>query len=217
MNQPKTFEEAVNHIRGINDLDFHVGMHFRNKWGLWSNYTPLAQWFSSKEIYHGDDRWGALVEAVNDCNFDIEEYAQKINQYWEQMGVSKEELKCNVNKNGYVLTLERAAQILHGATSVIARPDGSFNVEWEELTLEQRTNATNALKKLLTEPHHTPEEHHDLWLKPMIENGWTKGVYSWADKTHPCICSYDELPDSEKLKDHIWMHMVEAFRPFIKL
>lgn len=227
MIQPRTFEEAVKILRldaSLKIITPHRSRHYRNLWGLWYNKTPLARWFTSKEIYNGDDRWEALIEATHNRDFNIDEFSKRKQLWWvEQYGddFSPEKMKESFFKDNpepqpFVLTFEKATEILHAATSIVPRPDGSMNVSWEELNDFQKNNAVSAVKELLLERLHTPEEHHNLWLRPMIEQGWKQGEYSLEDKTHPCVCSYEELPDSEKLKDYIWMHMVEAFRPFIK-
>ena len=43
------------------------------------------------------------------------------------------------------------------------------------------------------------ENVHDVWAKPRIDQGWTY-VSKWddANKKHPCLNLYDQLPTSEK-------------------
>lgn len=43
------------------------------------------------------------------------------------------------------------------------------------------------------------ENAHDIWAQQRLDEGWTYG--SRRDdqaKTHPCLVSYEQLPDSEK-------------------
>ena len=43
---------------------------------------------------------------------------------------------------------------------------------------------------------------HDVWAAGRIKDGWTYGpVRNDAEKTHPCLIPYDELPDDEKEYD----------------
>lgn len=46
------------------------------------------------------------------------------------------------------------------------------------------------------------ENVHDEWAKTRIEQGWTYGEKrDDANKKHPCLVPYDELPDDEKVYD----------------
>ena len=43
---------------------------------------------------------------------------------------------------------------------------------------------------------------HEVWAESRIEQGWTYGEErSDALKQHPCLVSYEELPDVEKAYD----------------
>lgn len=46
------------------------------------------------------------------------------------------------------------------------------------------------------------ENVHDEWAKTRIEQGWSYGKErNDAEKKHPCLVPYDELPESEKVYD----------------
>ena len=109
---------------------------------------------------------------------------------------------------------EEIAKIIHGVTSQIRRMDNSQVNDWNNLSEFQRENAANAVKKIYSDPHRTPEELHDLWMEPLIKDGWTCGEYNHALKTHPSILPFEELEDSEVLKDFIWYYLTEAFKNF---
>jgi len=48
------------------------------------------------------------------------------------------------------------------------------------------------------------ENSHDLWAAQRLAQGWTLGPQrDDAQKTHPCLVPYAELPDSEKEYDRI--------------
>lgn len=43
---------------------------------------------------------------------------------------------------------------------------------------------------------------HDVWAKTRIEQGWTYGLErNDAEKKHPCLVPYDQLPEEEKVYD----------------
>lgn len=46
------------------------------------------------------------------------------------------------------------------------------------------------------------ENVHDVWAKTRIEQGWTYGPErNDAEKKHPCLVPYDQLPEEEKVYD----------------
>ena len=46
------------------------------------------------------------------------------------------------------------------------------------------------------------ENAHDVWAVTRMRQGWTYGPQrDDSAKKHPCLVSYDELPDSEKEYD----------------
>lgn len=46
------------------------------------------------------------------------------------------------------------------------------------------------------------EQVHDRWAKGRMDEGWTYGPQrDDANKKHPCLVPYSELPDSEKEYD----------------
>lgn len=43
---------------------------------------------------------------------------------------------------------------------------------------------------------------HDVWAESRIREGWKYGPYrNDQEKTHPCLVSYENLPDNEKAYD----------------
>jgi hypothetical protein len=89
---PEDLDEAVNFLIenrvDTNDSHFHfsVGMNIRNNWGLWHNATPIAQWFTERGLYHGDDRSGILQKAVrakiNEQEFDLDKEIKYYQDWW---------------------------------------------------------------------------------------------------------------------------------------
>ncbi len=45
------------------------------------------------------------------------------------------------------------------------------------------------------------KEEHERWLRAKIRAGWRRGPRADEKRTHPCICSWEELSEKEKQKD----------------
>lgn len=46
------------------------------------------------------------------------------------------------------------------------------------------------------------ENVHEVWAKTRMDQGWTYGSErDDADKKHPCLVPYDQLPEEEKVYD----------------
>jgi hypothetical protein len=104
------------------------------------------------------------------------------------------------------------AKILHAATSVLPRDDGSLVVAWDHLSLESQELAVKAIEHIFENDLQTPEEFHNLWMEGKIDTGWTYGKFSLENKTHPAILPYNELSDTEKLKDIIWIALTKTWK-----
>ncbi len=117
-----------------------------------------------------------------------------------------------------MLTVEKLAEVLHGATSAIERPDGSKPVPWDKLAGSDKDLAVLAIAELLR-AHPLPataEEYHDLWRELKEEEGWEYGeTYSEEAMTHPSLVPYDKLSDSDKVKDKIWVALIQEFSGFV--
>lgn len=61
----------------------------------------------------------------------------------------------------------------------------------------------------------TPEELHQSWCDNRLSLGWRYGpIKSELAKTHPCLVSYDELPEDQRFKDAIFHTLVAQLAPF---
>ena len=57
---------------------------------------------------------------------------------------------------------------------------------------------------------------HDVWAQGRIAEGWTYGKQrDDKQKTHPCLVSYDELPDAEREYDR--QTAVQTLKLILKL
>ncbi len=112
--------------------------------------------------------------------------------------------------NNDVTAFDRAARTAHEVNRAycIGLGDDS-QLPWDEAPLWQRTSAMAGVKGVIA--GNTPRESHESWLAEKRATGWQYGVVKDADKkTHPCFCSYDELPPAQRYKDTIFVAAVRG-------
>ena len=58
-----------------------------------------------------------------------------------------------------------------------------------------------------------PENSHKEWLKVKEADGWKYGKVKDVDKKeHPCMVPYYDLPNEQKVKDSLFLGIVNALR-----
>lgn len=118
-------------------------------------------------------------------------------------------------------TPDQIAQVCHEANRALqavnndeANPAG---VPWRIASQEQRQSAIDGVHAALAGK--TPEELHDAWCEFKLRHGWRHGdVKDEQAKTHPCLVPYGLLPETERVKDHLFAAIVDALtsRPGIE-
>lgn len=59
----------------------------------------------------------------------------------------------------------------------------------------------------------TPEQSHESWMKQKEQDGWVYGEKKDpAKKTHPCMVPYDQLPEDQLIKDHLFKAVCDIFK-----
>lgn len=80
---------------------------------------------------------------------------------------------------------------------------------WEEAPAWQRESAIAGVQAALDGA--TPEQSHQSWMKLKLDDGWTYGEQKDPDaKKHPCLVPYEQLPESQRAKDDIYLATVRA-------
>ena len=104
------------------------------------------------------------------------------------------------------------AMTAHAINAAYCRAMGDdTQVEWADAPEWQQQSAIAGVEMHLANPEATPENSHESWLAQKVAEGWTYGEEKDAEaKTHPCILPYDELPEFQKAKDHIFRATVHA-------
>ena len=82
-----------------------------------------------------------------------------------------------------------------------------------ELSKEVLVGKLNGIKKVIENPGITPEMMHKEWMDSHIKDGWVYGeVKDFEKKTHPCLIPYEELPENQRLKDRIFVALVNSMK-----
>jgi hypothetical protein len=124
-------------------------------------------------------------------------------------------------------TIRMIAHACHERNRMYCMLRGEENVApvWEEYSEENRAVTENGVKftlKKLRENELRPYPHtmndlipiqardnHENWLRDKLDSGWVYGnIKSFDKKTHPCMVPYDQLPQSQKIKDMLFISEV---------
>lgn len=105
------------------------------------------------------------------------------------------------------------ARVCHEAnrTLQIIQDDPTIPVSepWESLDEETRDSAVQGVEVALAGA--SPEESHENWVRFKVQHGWTRGPVKDMDaKEHPLLVPYAELPAAQKVKDALFLAIVEA-------
>src|SRR6266446_241139 len=112
------------------------------------------------------------------------------------------------------MKIEDLARICHEANRAycLSLSDGS-QVSWSDAQAWQKDSALLGVKFRLANPAAPASAQHESWLKEKREAGWVYGEKKDPlKKTHPCILPYEKLPAEQRLKDFLFISIVECFR-----
>ena len=102
------------------------------------------------------------------------------------------------------------ARVCHEANRAwcLAHKDVSQK-EWDNAEPWQRDSAIKGVEFALANPNAPASAQHDAWMADKIRDGWKHGeVKDSAAKTHPCIVPFEQLPDHQQKKDHLFRAIV---------
>lgn len=104
------------------------------------------------------------------------------------------------------------AMVCHEANRAYCNALGDTSqLPWNEAEQWQRDSAIKGVEFRLENPYAPPSASHESWLKEKEETGWKYGpVKDVEKKEHPCFVPYDELPEADKLKDALFIGVVDA-------
>lgn len=114
------------------------------------------------------------------------------------------------------MKIDDIARVCHEANRVlqIVQDDPSIPVSepWLDLDEETKQSACVGVRGILD--GNDARESHATWMQFKLDNGWTLGsVKDHEAKTHPLLVPYDQLPEEQQLKDHLFQAIVLALAP----
>lgn len=116
------------------------------------------------------------------------------------------------------ITVEDAARICHSAIMAISSCIGEPCIGYDSLGESVRAGIRETIHLVLRDPRTTAEMLHVKWMTDRISEGWQYGPSkSYTSMQHPCLVPYSELPLIQKVKDSIFISVVESLAPVIIL
>ncbi len=89
---------------------------------------------------------------------------------------------------------------------------------WEERESDFKKQFIELIDDLCSgkKSFNNPEKAHNSWMEKYFEMGWKYGkIYSPEKRIHPDLVSFDELDPKEKIKDEVFMKLVDIAKDCI--
>lgn len=112
------------------------------------------------------------------------------------------------------MDIEQIAQVAHETNRAYCEVTGDFSqLPWDAAPHWQKGSAINGVEFHINNPDAGCSGSHENWLKEKYANGWKYGeVKDPEKKEHPCCVPYENLPEVQKVKDALFVGVVEALK-----
>ena len=114
------------------------------------------------------------------------------------------------------MKLEQISELCYEVNRAIcaATGDPSFTVNsWDTAESYQKSAVRTGVANQLNDPAGTPEESHKRWCEYMRSEGWVfDAAKDVEQKTHPCLVPFSELPPEQRVKDCVFLAIVNVCR-----
>lgn len=111
----------------------------------------------------------------------------------------------------YRYTNEEVARICHEANRALqnANQDPLPSVPWDAESEEIKASTVAGV--MAARQGIMPRESHDRWIKARAAQGWAYGPEKDpVRRTHPNMVRYEDLPESEQVKDRLFIAIITA-------
>lgn len=112
------------------------------------------------------------------------------------------------------MSVESIAIVCHQANKAWCELNNdNSQKDWQDAEQWQRDSAINGVQFKLDNPNAGHDAQHNSWMKEKIDTGWVYGETKDATaKTHPCLVSFDQLPEFQQKKDALFCAIVDALK-----
>ncbi len=110
------------------------------------------------------------------------------------------------------LSVVQIARVCHEANKAYCFSIGDTSQKsWEEAEQWQRDSAIAGVQYRLDNPDAPASAQHESWMKAKEQAGWSYGpIKDPENKQHPCMVSYEELPEEDRRKDALFQAVVDS-------
>ena len=107
----------------------------------------------------------------------------------------------------------RVARTCHEVNRAYCEGHGDFTqVPWDEAPRWVHESAMQGVKYFVENPGSDGSQMHENWAEQKRNDGWVYGPEKDPlKKTHPCLVPYEELPFQQKVKDYLFLSVVQSF------
>ena len=111
------------------------------------------------------------------------------------------------------MNVEQIAKTCQEVNKVFCEHLGDYSQpKWDNAPDWQRETLIDGVKFHQNNPDSKPEDSHNNWMAKKVKDGWVYGEEKdVADKTHPCLVKFDELPVDQQTKDCLFIAVVRSF------
>ena len=113
------------------------------------------------------------------------------------------------------MDVTKIARVVHEANRAlqIEQADHTIPISsaWDDLDSEARQSTEEGVQGVIA--GNSPEKSHADWCLFKLKHGWTYGpVKDTVAKTHPCLIPYADLPANQRVKDELFVAIVQAIQ-----
>jgi hypothetical protein len=114
------------------------------------------------------------------------------------------------------LSIEQISEAVHEANRAYCLGQGDHSQPvWSEGGEDVQKGTVDGVIFHLDNPDAAAGASHENWMKYKTDEGWVYGeTKSEADKTHPSLVAFNDLPEKEKVKDYLFECLVRKLSSF---